>query len=345
MKFRTANISQLFDFTDIIDVRSPSEFALDHIPGAINCPVLTDEERVQVGTLYQSSPFEARKLGAALISANMAYWLQSKFNQYNKSWRPLIYCWRGGMRSSAAVTILSQVGWPVHQLVGGYKAYRQFILQQLDNLPQTLHLIVVCGPTGSGKSRFLQALSRAEAQVLDLEALAVHRGSVLGLRPGDQQPSQRYFDTCLWHQLQTFSPKQVVYVEAESRRIGSVSLPDSLYQHMHASECLQINVEMQERVKFLCEDYHFYLQQPEHLIKQLSCLSQVRSKQELEHWFSLIENGQFNELVTDLLSRHYDPLYWRSMHKHYLQLNQAQELTLSSLDIAQLDKVAHTLMQ
>jgi tRNA 2-selenouridine synthase len=195
MLFKTANLSQLAQFDDIIDVRTPAEFAEDHIPGAINCPVLSDEERVTVGTLYkQVSPFEARKVGAAMIAKNIAHHLETRFQAHPKSWRPLIYCWRGGQRSGAMSIILAQVGWAAHKLEGGYKTYRHDVLEKLDVLPQTLSYCVVCGPTGSGKSRLLAALADSghpnnRLQVLDLEMLAQHRGSVLGRLPDQPQPS------------------------------------------------------------------------------------------------------------------------------------------------------------
>lgn len=340
----TAEISQIHEFSDIIDVRSPSEFAADHIPGAKNFPVLNDEERAHVGTLHKNTPFEARKLGAALISANMAQFLQTVFSSHDKSWRPLIYCWRGGMRSGAATIILSQIGWKAYQLQGGYKAYRRQVISDLDTLAKSLRFIVVCGPTGSGKSRFLKALARQGMQVLDLEALAIHRGSILGLLPGDTQPSQRYFETKLWAALRKLDPSKPVFVEAESRRIGSVSLPASLYEQMHVGKCIQLDVPLHERVRFLCEDYHFYLENPDLLKIRLSGLSHLRSRQEIEYWFSLIETGDFHTLVHELLGTHYDPLYWRSMKNHYPQLDETLKLNILCLDEAGLDQAALQLM-
>ena len=338
MLYRTANITQLADFADIIDVRSPGEFAADHIPGARNCPVLNDEERARVGTLYNQSPFEARRLGAALISRNVAALLDGEFSQYGKPWKPLVYCWRGGQRSASIALIMAQIGWPVHQLSGGYKSYRQQVLQQLDELPRALTLKVICGPTGSGKSRFLAALQRAGKQVIDLEGLAAHRGSVLGPLPGEPQPSQRLFESRLLQTLQQLDPQRPVYIESESRRIGAISLPDALYQRMHDSHCILIQAPQAERVRFLCEDYDFYLRDPELLVKQLSCLSKLYAHEALDDWYALARGGQFATLVAQLLERHYDPLYWRSMGKHYPQLNNAPELCLESLTDQALDQ-------
>ena len=226
MLFRTANLSQLTDFDEIIDVRTPAEFADDHIPGAINCPVFSNEERITVGTLYkQVSPFAARKVGAALVAKNIAHHLETRFHDHPKSWKPLIYCWRGGQRSGAMSIILAQVGWAAHKLEGGYKSYRRDVLEKLETLPAQYDYRVVCGATGSGKSRLLAALSEAGAQVLDLEGLAQHRGSILGGLPEQPQPTQKWFETQLVSTLQNFDASRPVFVEAESNKIGRIVCP------------------------------------------------------------------------------------------------------------------------
>src|SRR2546423_9459230 len=186
------------DFDAIIDARTPSEYALDHVPGAISAPVLDDAQRAEVGTLYkQISPFEAKKVGGALVARNVARHVESLFRGKDKSWRPLIYCWRGGKRSGAMAHILREIGWQAQTLPGGYRAYRRWVLEQLAILPAQYSLRVVHGPTGSGKSRFLAALARAGSQVLDLEELAGHRGSVLGALARRPQPSQKWFESQL----------------------------------------------------------------------------------------------------------------------------------------------------
>lgn len=337
MRIQIVDISRINDYQDIIDVRSPSEFEADHIPGALNYPVLNDEERVHVGTLYNTNTFEARKLGAALISKNIAHFLQTEFAQKDRSWRPLIYCWRGGMRSTSAATIFAHIGWPVAQLQGGYKAYRHSVLEALEKTPQQFQYIVVCGPTGSGKSRLLQALHKNGLQVLDLEALAMHRGSILGLVPGQTQPSQRFFETKLKEKLSQFDPKKPIFIEAESRRIGAITLPLALYKSMHQGHCLTVEVPLAERVRFLCEDYDFYLKDPLLLQDKLAALATYHSREELEHWHLLIQSHQFPQLVETLLCKHYDPHYWRSLHQHYPQAEKGHRLILESLDSKQLE--------
>ena len=332
MLFRTANLSQLGEFDEIIDVRTPSEFAEDHIPGAINCPVLSDEERITVGTLYkQESPFEARKVGAALVAKNIAKHLQTRFRDHPKSWRPLIYCWRGGQRSGAMSIILAQVGWAAHKLEGGYKTYRRDVLDKLEAPPQNLMLRVICGSTGSGKSRLLAALADTGQQILDLEMLAGHRGSVLGKLPGQKQPSQKWFESALLQSLQKLDPHRPVYVEAESNKIGSITLPPALVSAMHAGECLLLETPLEVRVAGLLEDYLNHIENPDLLITQLKTLHRFHGSKQMEHWIALIRAGDFAALVAELLTLHYDPSYFRSTALHYSQLDKARHIPLTSL--------------
>ncbi|MDD2914986.1 MAG: tRNA 2-selenouridine(34) synthase MnmH [Gallionella sp.] len=341
MLFRTANLSQLGEFDEIIDVRTPSEFAEDHLPGAINCPVLSDEERITVGTLYkQVSPFEARKVGAALVAKNIAHHLQTSFQAHPKSWRPLIYCWRGGQRSGAMSIILAQVGWSAHKLEGGYKAYRRDVLEKLAILPQQFSLRMICGATGSGKSHLLTALADSGHQVLDLEKLAQHRGSVLGRLPEQAQPSQKWFDSALLQALQKLDPARPVYVEAESNKIGTITLPDALVEAMHAGECLLVETPTEVRVAGLLEDYRHYLANPELLITHLQALHRFHGSKQLEHWTALIRTGDFAALVAELLTLHYDPSYFRATSKHYANLEKARHVPLVSLTKDALREVA-----
>ncbi len=344
MLFRTANLSQLDEFDEIIDARTPAEFADDHIPGAINCPVLSDEERVTVGTLYQQvSPFEARKVGAAMVAKNVAHHLETSFSAHPKAWRPLIYCWRGGQRSGAMSIILAQVGWAAHKLEGGYKSYRRDVLDKLEALPATFNYRVICGATGSGKSRLLAALAANGAQVLDLEGLAQHRGSILGGLPQQAQPSQKWFDTTLLQALQKFDATKTVYVEAESNKIGRVILPAALIATMHRAPCVLLDTSPEARVALLLADYRHYIEQPETLVAQLQVLLPFHGHQQLEHWSEQIRAGEFAALVRELLELHYDPSYLRSLGKHYTQLEQAQRVALADLSEDALLKVARGL--
>ncbi len=344
MLFRTANLSQLNEFDEIIDVRTPLEFTEDHIPGAINCPVLSNEERVTVGTLYkQVSPFEARKVGAALIARNIATHLETRFSDKPKSWKPLVYCWRGGQRSGAMSIIFSQVGWLSHKLEGGYKTYRRHVLDQFETLPQQFSFRVVCGPTGSGKSRLLAALDKTGHQVLDLEGLAQHRGSVLGRLPDQPQPAQKWFDSILLQRLQQLDPSRPVYVEAESKKIGSITLPVTLFDAMHASPCLSVEVPMAVRVAGLLEDYRHYVDNPELFIDHLKPLYKFHGAEKMEQWSEMIRGGQLDAMLAELLTLHYDPTYLRASTGHYAQLDRAENVALDDLSEDALKIIAESL--
>ena len=338
-------VAQLEEFDEIIDVRSPSEFAADHIPGAINYPVLNDEERARVGTIYkQVSPFDAKKIGAALISHNIARHLQQHFNHRPREWHPLVYCWRGGKRSGALTHVLSQIGWRAQQLEGGYKTYRHAVLDTLVILPQQFHWRVVCGLTGSGKSRLLQALHKAGAQVLDLEQLTSHRGSVLGNMPGAPQPSQKYFDSLMFAELKQFDPAKPVYVEAESKKIGDLRVPQAMIDAMWQSDCVRLEVELASRVHLLMEEYAHFLADTHTLYLKLDCLIGLHSKEIVGHWKTLADQKQWGQLVEDLLVKHYDPAYTRSTFKHYARYEQGLVLRTDDLSAQAMQRLAYEII-
>jgi tRNA 2-selenouridine synthase len=272
-------------FDAIIDVRSPAEFAEDHIPGAISAPVLDDEERAKVGTLYkQVSAFDAKKLGAALLAKNFARPVENLFSEKEQSWRPLVYCWRGGKRSGAAAHILREIGWKADTLEGGYKAYRRWVVQQLEEMPQQLEWRVIHGPTGSGKSRLLSALKAAGAQVLDLEHLAAHRGSVLGNLPERPQPAQKMFESVLLEKLSALDPAKPVYVEGESKKIGQLQVPEALMARMRASPCVLLETSLESRVTLLLDEYRHFLEDRSLLHAQLDCLVALHGRERIAQW-------------------------------------------------------------
>jgi tRNA 2-selenouridine synthase len=313
-----ATVADLADFDEIIDARSPGEFAEDHIPGAINLPVLDDAERARVGTIYkQVSSFEAKKVGAALVSRNIASHLEAWFGDKPKSYRPLVYCWRGGSRSGSLTHILQKIGFAAMQLDGGYKAYRRHVVVELERLPALFAYRVVCGPTGSGKSRLLQALAGEGAQVLDLEELAAHRGSLLGALPGQEQPSQKSFESAVWAALNRFDPARPVFVESESKKIGALRVPDALIAAMHASPCIRLEVPLAARVQLLTEDYVHFLHDPETIKRQLGYLTTLRGHETVTAWQELASRLAWPELVAALLEQHYDPAYFKSLARNY----------------------------
>jgi tRNA 2-selenouridine synthase len=321
-------LDALAQFDEIIDVRSPAEYADDHIPGAISAPVLDNAERALIGTIYaQESPFKATRLGAALVARHIADYLETLFADRPRGWRPLIYCWRGGKRSGAMTSWFSQIGWRARQLDGGYKTWRRHVIDGLAVWPEGLRCIILTGPTGSGKTRLLQSLADVGAQTLDLEGLACHRGSLLGDLPDRPQPSQRGFETALHEAIHALQPGQPVFVEAESRRIGRLSLPDALLQAMRAGRCVRVHAGLPQRIAFLLQDYRHLFDAPDAFGRTLEQLVGLHSRQTIADWQALIAADRRAELFQALVERHYDPAYRRSSQTHYEGLSQAQDFT------------------
>jgi tRNA 2-selenouridine synthase len=328
-------LPQLHSFDVIIDARSPSEFAEDHIPGAINCPVLNDEERVRVGTMYkQFGAFEAKKLGAALVARNIAQHIEMAFIAQPREWKPLIYCWRGGNRSGSLAHILAKIGWPAVQLDGGYRTYRRHVNDELGKLPVNFRFNVICGTTGSGKSRLLQTLSEQDEQVLDLEHLACHKGSVLGGLPAEPQPTQKRFESLLWHTLRGFQTDRVVYVEAESKKIGNLRVPDALMDAMRASPCIALDLSQKDRITLLMQEYPHFIAEPEKLNQQLDCLIPLHGRDKISRWQAMASEGETESLVAELLSAHYDPAYLRSIARNFPQYPTARKVELDGISAA-----------
>lgn len=303
-------------YSEIIDVRSQSEFAEDHILGAINLPVLDDAERAEVGTIYKQCTFTARKTGAALVAKNISQHLIKHFASKEKGYLPLVYCWRGGQRSNSMAQVLVQIGWHVIVLQGGYKTYRAYVRDQLQQLPEQFTYQLLCGLTGSGKTYILRHLSQQGVQVLDLEGLANHRGSLLGEawegKPSPQ-PSQKYFESLLLHQLQSFDRNKPVWVEAESNKIGQIYLPQSLWQQMKQASCVEIQLPFSARVQLLLQEYPHLVNHQDVLKAKLQRLKSRYGRQKLNEWCQLIDAGQWENFVKNLLESHYDPTYRQSM--------------------------------
>ncbi len=340
-----ATIAQLAEFDTVIDARAPGEFAEDHLPDALSMPVLNDEERARVGTLYkQVSVFEAKKVGAALVSKNVARHIEDYLLDKPKSWRPLVYCWRGGQRSGAFTHILREIGWDAHRIQGGYKRWRQHVIEQLQILPAQFKFRVVTGATGSGKSRLLEALAARGAQILHLEELAAHKGSVLGNLPGQAQPAQKGFESKLLNALARLDPAQPVFVEAESRKIGRLQLPDAVLEAIRGAPGLRVEASLEARVEFLLRDYDYAVADPAWLAERLGHLKGLQSNDTLERWRSLIAEGNYPMLVEQLLTQHYDPLYQRSQASNYDSFEAATRYATDRLDAAALDRLASEIL-
>jgi tRNA 2-selenouridine synthase len=328
----------------VIDARSPAEFAEDQLPGALNWPVLDDEERRIVGTTYkQVSALEARKIGAAMAGRRIAGHLETGVADKPREWRPLVYCWRGGQRSGSLAWFLSQIGFRTGQLEGGYKAFRAVVRAQLETLPQGLAFTVLAGRTGSGKTRLLQRLAAVGEQVLDLEGLAHHRGSVLGGLPGLPQPTQKAFDTRIWQALRGFDGTRPVYVESESARIGTLRVPEPLLLRLrHHGRVWRIEMPTAGRVALLLEDYAFFADDVERFCGLLDGLVDLQGRERVGTWQALARSGQWAALFERLMAEHYDPLYDRSMTRHF-DLAAAPALPLVDGSVGALDAAASVL--
>lgn len=332
-------------FSTLIDARSENEYALDHLPGAVNWPSLNNEERIFVGTMYkQVGAFEAQKHGAALVAANIARHIQREVLELPKNWQPLIYCWRGGKRSGSLSMVLGQIGFKVNLIEGGYKAFRAALVADMPQRVAPLQFKVISGPTGSGKTRLLHALAAEGAQVLDLEDLASHRSSVLGHIPGQPQPSQKHFDTLIWQALRSFDPTRPVFVESESRKVGNLSIPESLMHAMRDSPCFELQLSLDERVALLMEDYPFFVNDPDLFCHRLDALVALRGKTVVEAWKTQAHSGQIDHVVRDLLVLHYDPTYAASMVRNFTQEAKATACVAESRHAESLRKVALALL-
>jgi tRNA 2-selenouridine synthase len=338
-------LARLAEFDAVIDARSESEHAEDRLPGAVNWPTLSDEERRLVGTEYvQVSPFLARKRGAVLAARNIAAHIERELADTPRHWQPLVYCWRGGQRSGSLALVLSQIGFRVHIIEGGYQACRRAVMAELETLPQRFDYRVLCGVTGSGKSRLLQALARAGAQVLDLEHLANHRGSVLGLVPGSPQPSQKAFDTRVWDALRGFDASRPVWIEAESKKVGALRVPQALVAAMREAPCVRVEMGIEARVALLMADYDFFVRDVPAFCERLDALRALRGNEQINAWQAAAREGAIEGVVRELLLRHYDPIYRQSTARNFAGFANAVELVLPDGEAPALDGAARQLL-
>lgn len=337
-------IQDFSSYSLVIDARSPREFAEDHLPGATNLPVVDNEEYAEVGTLHRTDKHRAYMIGVGYSLQNIAESLREVVSQYSPDDRMLVYCFRGGKRSKLWADNLRTVGYQVDVLRGGWKAYRRWVVCALETIPRALSYRVLTGPTGAGKTRLLAALAEAGEQVLDLEQLANHRGSLIGSIPGQAQPTQKSFDSALVSALRQFSPDRPVWIEAESKKIGQVQIPLSLFEAMHASPTYRINAPLAERVRLWHEDYPHFEQDPQALLANLQPLKALVGKEELALWQSLADQKEMSELFSRLMTHHYDPAYERSTRRHYQGLDQSVEIRLERLDPVSLREYARTLI-
>jgi tRNA 2-selenouridine synthase len=336
-------VSEWSAYALLIDARSPHEFDDDHVPGAQNLPVVDDEQYAEVGTAHRTDPHAAYLAGVEYSLRNIARHIRALITRYDPDSRMLVYCFRGGKRSKLWADNLRTIGYRVDVLEGGWKRYRQWVRDSLDALPARFELKVLAGSTGCGKTRLLHALRAAGEQVLDLEALASHRGSLIGALPGEPQPTQKLFDTRVLDALRRMDPSRPVWLEAESRKIGNVHLPAALHEAMHRSTPIRLVAPMSERVKLWREDYAHFAQDPASMVRLLVPLKPLIGGEELARWEALAAGRDVDTLFERVMTAHYDPCYDRSTQGSYGTLAEGAVIELPSLDAQALLEVARSL--
>jgi len=330
-------------FDTIIDVRSPLEFAEDHIVGAINCPVLSDLERQKVGTIYKKeSSFKAKIIGSSLTAKNIAFHIENNFMEKKGSWQPLIYCWRGGQRSKAFSIVLSEVGWRTNQLKGGYKEYRNQVINFLDNIGPKLKITLISGKTGSAKTKILKSIENEGGQILDLEGLANHKGSLLGKIPDLIQPSQKFFESVIFNKIQKLNLKDKIYIEAESSKIGNIHIPKSIWKRMINSPRIEISANVELRTKFLVSDYDYMCNDPTLINPIIKGLKNRLSKELFDEWTNLIDRKKWFDLTKSFLENHYDPSYSSNTIKNDRKV--IKKITATSLNNSDIKDIAKKIL-
>ena len=330
-------------FDTIIDVRSPLEFAEDHIVGAINCPVLSDLERQKVGTIYKKeSSFKAKIIGSSLTAKNIAFHIENNFMEKKGAWQPLIYCWRGGQRSKAFSIVLSEVGWRTNQLKGGYKEYRNQVINFLDNIGPKLKITLISGKTGSAKTKILKSIENEGGQILDLEGLANHKGSLLGKIPDLIQPSQKFFESLIFNKIQNLNLKDKIYIEAESSKIGNIHIPKSIWKKMIKSPRIEISANVELRAKFLVSDYDYMCNNPTLINPIIKGLKNRLSKELFDEWTNLIDRKKWFDLTKSFLENHYDPSYSSNTIKNDRKV--IKKITATSLNYSDIKDITKKIL-
>lgn len=328
-------------FDEIIDVRAPAEFDEDHIPGAVNLPVLSDAERARVGTIYvREDRFLARKIGAALVARNAADHIETALADRGGGWRPLVYCWRGGQRSGSFASILSQIGWRVDIVEGGYRSYRRLVVEALYEREIGHRIVLVDGGTGTGKTQMLPRLAAAGQQVVDLEGLANHRGSNFGGWP-EGQPAQKMFESRLARQIAALDPARPVFLEAESNSVGSLRLPPSLWAAMGRAEVVTLTAPVAARARFLLTTYPDLTENTALLHARIDRLRPYHTRDRIASWHGMADAGALTDLTAELIALHYDPRYRRAD----AQRRPVGDVALTDLSDGDLDRAAARIVE
>ena len=328
---------ELKSFDDIIDVRSPNEYQEDHIPNSTNLPVLNNLERKEIGTIYKNkSAFIAKKIGASLVSANIANHIKKNLLTKPGNWKVLIYCWRGGQRSKSFATVLSEIGWQVYVLKGGYKTYRSSINKKIYTITKKRKFMIIRGPTGCAKTRILQRLKKIGANTIDLEGIAKHKGSLLGSNPNVNQPSQKLFESQIYIELKKIKEKKLIFIESESSKIGNLYLPSTIISKIEKSPSIEINTDIKSRVSYLIKDYKSFIKTKDSFNKLFAYANVKLGKDIVTAWKVNYNSKDWKKLAYQLIVEYYDPLY---NHKKNNRINSIiDKYNLSNLENNTLNK-------
>lgn len=318
MAFVLTDLSDLprAGFDTILDARSPAEYAEDHVPGAASFPVLDNEERAKVGTEYvQHSRFGARKTGAALVLRNIAAHLDGPLADKPGGWRPLVYCWRGGQRSGTFGWLLREIGWRAETLDGGYRSYRRLVVRDLYERPFQQPLVVLAGLTCTAKTEILHRLGETGHQVLDLEGMACHRGSIFGgMR--DPQPSQKAFESRIASVISAADRSRPLLVEAESSKVGDLLVPPRLWAAMCAAPRVAVSAPLAARAAFFGRAYADLVADPDGFCAGLARLRRLHGGETVARWQDMVRAGETAAVAAALMADHYDPRYTKSEARH-----------------------------
>ncbi len=307
--------------TLIIDVRTPAEFAETTIPGAVNVPIFSNDERIEVGTVFQQQgKRDARKLGVRLVAPNIPR-LMDRVEELRVG-HPgpvIVFCWRGGMRSLAMTSFMNLAGIPARQLLGGHKGFRRKVLDYFEQ-QQWPPVFVLRGLTGTGKTRVLQQLDEMGYPVVDLEGLANHRGSAFGALGLEPQPSQKKFEALLWARLEELKESPYLVTEGESLHIGRIMVPKAFHQAMQTQTSLWMTASLDVRTQIILEDYPALDQLKEQFEKPINALKERLGGKVVTEFLNLLNSGQWDKLVRELMVRYYDPLYMHTLPERRVEI-------------------------
>ncbi|MBK5241379.1 tRNA 2-selenouridine(34) synthase MnmH [Clostridium sp.] len=300
----------------LVDVRSPGEFSDGTINGAINIPLFDDEERKIIGTAYTRESVEkAKRIGIEVASTKLLH-IYDEVKELQKQYDKIIlFCARGGMRSGILGTLLSSLGVNIERINEGYKGYRRFVVENLPKVNESVQYIVLHGNTGVGKTEILKQLQQDGFHILDLEGLANHRGSLLGTVGLGKSTSQKQFESNIFHMLQK-GKDSYVFLEAESKRIGNATIPDFIFQKMKTGIHIFVEADIAFRVDLIVNEYTKYKNCNEEIIECLKRLEKYIGVKNIDRYSELVLKSEYDEVVSELMIKHYDPMYTHGSDKY-----------------------------